>query len=54
MEKKREIPIEQITENGFTYWVANTHIEEYPKEPTRLEVVWEMLKDWFKELLSKV
>jgi len=32
MRKKiPQIPITQVTENGFTYWVADPHIEECPK-----------------------
>lgn len=53
MEKK-EIPIEQITENGLTFWVADSHIEEYPKEPTNWEMILDLLKGVISEWLSKL
>ena len=52
MEKK--IPIEQITENGFTHWVASSHIEENFKEPTRSQMIWGLLKDMVRDFVSKL
>jgi hypothetical protein len=51
---KKEIPIEQVTENGLTFWVADSHIEEYPEEPTNWKIILDLLKSWVKELLSKL
>ncbi len=47
-------PIENFEDMSGNLWVANSHIEEYPKEPTRLQVIWALLKDIVKDRLSKL
>jgi len=52
---EKEIPIEQIPDsNGGVFWVADSHIEEYPEEPARLQIIWELLKDMVTSVLSKL
>lgn len=48
--KNKDIPIEQI--EGF--WYADSHIEEYPKEPTSPQLLWEYLKDTIRYFISKL